>query len=287
MDEDIRDDKTPSGQLSIERIELLCESIQNNTSSETHEISYHKHLELKFIEMLSKSLEKNISIKKLVFQHNDATDEFFICLLTALSKNAVLTHMDFSFNNISSTGIKFFADLLEKNTTWNWVSFWQNTQINDESVGYLAKALEKNTALASLNLAGTAITSQGAQQFVSVLKKNFSLTRLWFGQNESIEAKTIEDINYLLKKNLSLNLYLAMVFFLKAEILPDEIIQYIFSFLIYAGSDSNVKNLSEISQSPSSFFYQKARNKLNEISIAKSQTQEINARNALTTLSNI
>uniref|UniRef100_A0A6T0AEL7 Uncharacterized protein n=1 Tax=Chrysotila carterae TaxID=13221 RepID=A0A6T0AEL7_CHRCT len=159
-----------------------------------HNGSYHDDADLLF-----ESLMINESLTSLHFSRKSIHLENIRPLTKALEKKSALTVLDLSGNRIESDGVAALAALLpeaEGGPPSAAQLFQDRGQpprglrrlalakalITSTAIRPLANALEKNSSLTALDLAGNFILSDGGILFAKVLKVNRSLTRLDLGE---------------------------------------------------------------------------------------------------------
>lgn len=202
--------------IGDERVRLLAEALQNNHSLETLELT-GSSISSAGAQALAELIAKNTPLISLDLVDNDIGNDGALLIARALESNTNLTYLDLRLNtslgergsnaiayamaarltqNITQTltlhmplykqGVEALAKSLENNTSLTSLNL-ADDKIDDEAVRYIASAIERNTALTRLDLTDNEIEEDGAQALLKALEKNFTLTTFKFTGNGSEE----------------------------------------------------------------------------------------------------
>ncbi|MDX1916395.1 MAG: hypothetical protein SFT68_00210 [Rickettsiaceae bacterium] len=161
-------------------------------------------LEPKAIRGLYNALEKNTSLKTLIFRHMQIKDEESAHLLgQILQKKSNITSLYIESCQISKSNLSIIVDSLKENTGIKKLSFFSDQLTADQAI-LIANLLKVNSTLCTLILSKNYIGDEGASAIADALKVNNTIQKLDLSDN-SIKDDGISAISNALKFNISLN----------------------------------------------------------------------------------
>ena len=122
-------------------------------------------------------IRSNKSLKRVTLSHNALDDNAMKILCSELAHSTVKV-LDLSYNDIGVNGAKYLGSVLsKKNCTIVELNLNENALCGD-GVDHLARALETNTSLKTLQLERNYLDNQATKAIGLILLKNKSLERL-------------------------------------------------------------------------------------------------------------
>jgi Ran GTPase-activating protein (RanGAP) involved in mRNA processing and transport len=155
---------------------------------------------------ISKSLEKNTSLKTLSLKLNLIGNEGCGYIFEALKINNSLSYLNLKYSFIGNEGCKYISESLKRNTSLKKLSLKGNN-IGDKGCKHISEALKNNNSLQKLDFRKNfTITSLSCTYFLEALKFNTSLQKLdlsWAVEREQMNAvESMEFISDILKQNI-------------------------------------------------------------------------------------
>jgi hypothetical protein len=135
------------------------------------------HLTLKSFTSVLDRVSNDSSITDVCSVERHFSDNATELLAQALYGNTHVTTLRLG-NKIGNAGAIMLAEMLEHNITLEVLDLSDNASISAQGIKSLAKALEKNKTLKSLNLSGTNIKQQACEALGKMLKANTTLKML-------------------------------------------------------------------------------------------------------------
>ncbi|XP_053513526.1 leucine-rich repeat-containing protein 34 isoform X4 [Artibeus jamaicensis] len=126
------------------------------------------------------------------------TGEHFWILSKILEKNLSINGLDVRYNLISDVGAYYAARLLQKQHSLIYLNLMFN-DIGPKGGELIAKALHKNTTLKYLRMTGNKVENEGGMFFAAMLQINLSLEKLDLGDCD-LEESTVH-LGHMLKEN--------------------------------------------------------------------------------------
>ena len=141
----------------------------------------------------------------LVLKNNKISAVGALILAKALHKNATLTELYLTQNEISDDGVKFLAEALETNNNrLQQLGLGWNT-ITDQGAEHLAKMLKENTRLRGLGLFNNEIGDRGVRRLARAIEKHTtSLQGLCLDENSSVTGASVDSLVDMIKHSQSL-----------------------------------------------------------------------------------
>ena len=150
-------------------IQAICDALGTSHLAAL-DLSYTNSLSDIGVGLLIETLNENKNLKKLNLSNNNLTNAQAVGFIE-LEINSGLEHLIFSHNNLD---IGYLAEKLLTNHTLIDLDFSHNL-IGDYGASNLAKVLEKNFNITSLNLKDTDLHPHDLEVIEKALKRNFSL----------------------------------------------------------------------------------------------------------------
>ncbi|KAL0209209.1 hypothetical protein P9112_011796 [Eukaryota sp. TZLM1-RC] len=174
---------------------IIHEAIDTN-------ITEQRFPSLKFIQLLGP--ERNLSISSL---SPTKLDNQGLIKATKLIKNEYLVELSCFPWCFKYPYYRLFAlaRALERNSTLTTLNLGGNN-ITSEGASALARALERNSTLTTLNLISSNITSKGARALARALERNSTLTTLYLGRN-NISNSTASKLQQIASNRASLEIF--------------------------------------------------------------------------------
>lgn len=172
---------------SLEQFQQLCEKLAINKT--ITQVWYY-------------SSKRNINIINPAMIDEEKARAFAECLKI----NTTITFINLTSVQIARTGVKLLIESFKINKTIEYINLSYNQNIGDEEALLLAKSLEKNTILTSLDLRYTSISNVAAVEIATILKDNVNLNSFGF-YNYQIIRETEITIAEIMQNNHNITIY--------------------------------------------------------------------------------
>eukprot|EP01090_Pellita_catalonica_P011783 TRINITY_DN2409_c0_g1_i1.p1 TRINITY_DN2409_c0_g1~~TRINITY_DN2409_c0_g1_i1.p1 ORF type:complete len:623 (-),score=121.70 TRINITY_DN2409_c0_g1_i1:67-1935(-) len=151
---------------------------------------------------LSQVIRKHPALESLLLSGDDIKDLALVSLCEALESNERITHLDLSFNCITSDGAKSLAKCLKTNKCITSLNLSHN-KIKDSGTSAISGVLGEHKDLHALNLSFNEITDKGVKSLTTALSRPHSMPKLQLGNNKITDDGAI-NVALLLKNNDSI-----------------------------------------------------------------------------------
>ena len=144
--------------------------------------------------------------RSLDLKFNTIGDEGMVMIGNALKQNSTLTEIDLAFNNFKDEGCAALAEALEQPTCGlRKLGLHAISMCDDPHFARIARALEKNQSVTSIDLGWCTIGQESLAAFGDALLKNNTLTHLDIQYTDYKDADADKFLGYLLgERNRSL-----------------------------------------------------------------------------------
>jgi Ran GTPase-activating protein (RanGAP) involved in mRNA processing and transport len=167
----------------------FCNALKQNTSLTCLNIQ-NRNINNKSIELLSDVLKENNTLELLDIYKNNIGPQGVKILCEGLAQNTTLKTLYLTSNNIKDEGVKYIYDLLKFNKTLCSLSMGYNS-VTEIGVVTILELLKTNETLNKLHISDL---TMDIEALYDVLKDNFSITTLFFANNDM-------QLTYLLCRN--------------------------------------------------------------------------------------
>ncbi|CAG8465656.1 12004_t:CDS:2 [Ambispora gerdemannii] len=183
---------------------LLGKALKNNHTVQTL-ILADNSIGDQGVEYLSKSLESNKTLRYLDLAGNNIGDKGMERFCRFLTSNFTIEQLDLSWNNIRSKSVENLIPVLEHKRCNIRILELGNNEIGYKGAESIAKTLEVNQSLISLDLDHTKIGTKGCEAIAKALEKNNTLQKLILAENyiEDRGAEVLAD-GLLLNSSISI-----------------------------------------------------------------------------------
>ena len=189
-------------ELSPRNILSILDSLKNNESLKTLDISHNHKFGAKDAKRLANALESNTSLTTLNISGLFSGTAGINFVMNSLQKSKILARLVPSVFS-AAAGIQCIVDILEKNKTLTTLDISKNN-FGSRDTKIIADALKKNTTLTTLRISDSNLDAESIKHIAEVLKINITLTTLDISNNYKLGSEGLECIADALESNTTL-----------------------------------------------------------------------------------